>query len=404
MKILFVTVAWPKKGGNNLYTDLMDTFRDNGHAVYVLASEPKRNGRNTSYEIENRIHVLRVKTGNISKTKPVEKSLSLLLLGWQFKGAVREYFNELSFDLIIFNTPPITLSTFLKYLKRKYKCPLYLLLKDMWPYGFADNGLIKKNGFIYNYFKKHEKKLYEISDHIGCMSPKGVDFVLKQYPEIKPEKVEVCPNSVKINNNKRQINESESQKIRKKYGIPEEATVFIFSGNLGLGHGLDFFVDSILKLRNYRKAFFLIGGAGTHFYRTQKRIEETNPPNAFVYSYLPEDDFNKVMAVCEVGLILLSNNYTYPQFPSRLLGYLNNRMAVLCSVNEETDIGEIVEEHEVGFNTIHGDMEKFTNTVRRMSENKNKIREMGFNGFDLLKKKYSTEVSYNTIQKHFKKQ
>jgi len=401
MNILFVTIAWPDKGKKNLYTDLMHTFRDNGHSVHILASQPKRSGKSTSYEQEDGMDVLRVKTGNVSKTGPLEKSLSLLLLGWQFKAGVRKYLNDKNFDLILFNTPPVTLSGFLKYLKKKFNCPLYLLLKDMWPYGFADNGLIKENGVIYKYFKKHEKRLFEISDNIGCMSPAGVEFVLDQYPEMSVGKVEVCPNSIKIEREQLISDRKNSLQVRTKYGIPEDATVFIFSGNLGLGHGLDFLTDAILELRNYEKAFFLIGGAGTHFAKVKLVLELEKPANAMIYSYMPQDDYNELIATCDVGLILLSNRYSYPQFPSRLLSYLESKMAVLCAVNEGTDIGEIIEESGAGLNTLHGDMEGFTRSVRYLSENPERATRMGKKGYDLLREKYDVQHSCQKILNHF---
>ena len=33
MNILFVTIAWPKEGDSNLYSDLMEEFRDHENKV-----------------------------------------------------------------------------------------------------------------------------------------------------------------------------------------------------------------------------------------------------------------------------------------------------------------------------------------------------------------------------------
>lgn len=401
MNILFVTIAWPENG-RNLYTDLISEFKNNGHKITVLCNREKRTGKANSFEVEDGIEVLRINAGNIKKAGILEKGISLLMLNWRFENAVKNYLSDHKFDLILFNTPPVTLSGFLAYVKNRYHCPVYLLLKDMWPYGFADFGVIKKGGWTYNYLQNHERKVFELADTIGCMSPKGVDFVLENYPQLDKNKVEVCPNSMRINGTVDRIKSARLEK--EKYGIPDDATVFIFSGNLALGHGLDFLVDSIIKLKDYRKAFFLIGGAGTHFTRIKQRIDTEDLPNAFMYSYLPEEEFNELMSVCDVGLILLDSKYSYPQFPSRLLGYLESRMAVLCAVNRETDIGEIVEQHGAGINTIHGDIEDFTKSVQRLCENKEQVRMMGKNGFDLLLKEYDVKKSYETIMSHFVKE
>lgn len=401
MNILFVTIAWPENG-RNLYTDLMSEFKNNGHEVTVLCNREKRVDKSDSFKNEDGINVLRINAGNIKKAGTLEKGLSLLLLNWRFKIAVYKYLSDNTFDLILFNTPPITLSGFLGYIKDQYRCPVYVLLKDMWPYGFADFGVIKKGGWIYNYLQNHERKVFELADIIGCMSPRGVDFVLDNYPHLDKHKVEVCPNSMRVNDGvQHSKNDGIAIKVREKYGIPEDATVFIFSGNLGLGHGLDFLVDSIIKLKDYHKAFFLVGGAGTHFDSIKKRIDAENLPNAFIYSYLPEEEFKELMSICDVGLILLDSKYTYPQFPSRLLGYLQAKMAVLCAVNRETDIGEIVARNRAGMNILHGDVEGFMESIRELSENSKQVKKMGENGYNLLKKEYDIAKSYEIIMSHF---
>lgn len=400
MNILFVTIAWPENG-TNLYTDLIHEFRDNGHKLTVICNRERRVKKNDSFKMEAGVNVLRLNSGNIKKAGILEKGISLLRLGWTFKRGIKRYLNEYKFDLILFNTPPVTLSGFLEYLKLKYDCPVYLLLKDMWPYGFADFGIVKRNGFVYNYILKHENKVFQLCDRIGCMSKKGSEFVLGNYPEIDREKVEICPNSIRISPST-ESNKSNIDEIKSQYGIPSGATVFIFSGNLGLGHGLEFLVESILKLKNYRNAYFLIGGAGTFFSKIKKIMDVEKPPNAYMYSYLPDDEFYKLMSICDVGLILLHSKYSYPQFPSRLLGYLRAKMAVLCSVNAETDIGDIIENNGAGLKTLHGDSDSFIKSVKKLSEDRYLLNEMGKNGYRLLENEYDVRNSYEIIMRHYK--
>src|SRR5699024_2268755 len=282
MNILFVTVSWPQKGCNNLYSDLAKKFRDKGHNIYIACSTQRREGLQTYYEEENGMHILRIKTGNISKTGHLEKSISLLLLNRQFRVAIDRYYGNEKFELILFNTPPITASGLLKKLKDKYNCKLYLLLKDIWPYGFADLGVVNQGGIAWRYFRYHEKNIYDIADYIGCMSPAGASFVLDKNTQLDSSKVEVCPNSAFVPDK----NFVPDNEVRAKYGMPDDASVFLFSGNLGKGHGLDFLVDTIKRLNNYKKAFFLIGGAGTHFKKLEREFRKYEPDNAFLYSYL----------------------------------------------------------------------------------------------------------------------
>ena len=53
-------------------------------------------------------------------------------------------------------------------------------------------------GLLYRMFRKKEKTLYQLSDHIGCMSPANVKYVLEHNPEVSSDKVEIAPNSYDV--------------------------------------------------------------------------------------------------------------------------------------------------------------------------------------------------------------
>ncbi|MBN1185291.1 MAG: glycosyltransferase family 4 protein [Bacteroidales bacterium] len=397
MNILFVTIAWPKKGNTNLYSDLFGEFKDKGNNVYVLHGEASNIKKAYQREIIDDIEIIRVKTGKIAKAGPVRKFISLMTLNRKMNSAFRGEYKSINFDLIIFATPPITLSRFLNKLKKRNQARLYLLLKDIWPYGMADLGVIRNKGLIWRYFRRHEKRIYRIADHIGCMSPMGVEFIRERNPEIPATKIEVCPNAIRIP----EVSRKKDSVIRGKYKIPQEATVFLFSGNLGKGHGLYFLVRNIIALSNYKKAFFLIGGNGTHFRKVQSELDTVGISNAMVYDYLPQKDFESLIATCNVGLILLDKAYSYPQFPSRLLAYLKNKMAVLCAVNDNTDIGKIVVEHDCGLLVNHGDDIEFQNCVKNLAEDPDKVRSMGEKGWELLNSMYDVKEAYKIIMSHY---
>ncbi len=192
----------------------------------------------------------------------------------------------------------------------------------------------------------------------------------------------------------------ETKSIRDKYSIPEDVCVFIFSGNLGVGHGLNFLVDTIRTLKDYKKAFFIIGGAGTQYSYLERKFIEDMPSNALLYNWLPREDFEKILMASDVGLILLYK-YTSPQFPSRILSYLDYCKPVLCAINHETDLGRIVEQEKCGKSVLHGDKEAFINGIKYYSEHPIERVQMGMSGRALLLNRYTANHSYRTIIDHF---
>jgi len=397
MNVLFITIAWPAPGNKNLYSDLMDEFVRHGHRVHVAATRYDEVDSREILTEENGIRVLRIRSGKIMKTSYLRKAMALLTLGRKFRLSINRNFGKEHYDLLIAPTPPITLSVLYRQLKRSYKASFYLLLKDIWPQGSLDHNVFRKYSLPWFYFRIHEKRLYKVADHIGTMSPRGAEYILAKNSFLSPDKVEVCPNSIRP---AQDIPEHPSMGIRDKYGIPRDACVFIFSGNLGVGHGLHFLVDAIQALADYPKAYFVIGGAGTHYSYMENKLSELNPGNIFLYSWLPREDFEQMLNTSDVGLIFLYK-YTSPQFPSRLLSYLEYSNAVFCAVNKDTDIGTIVEQEGCGRSVLHGDLERFLEEIKFLSEHADSRKAMGRNARKLILDRYTVTHSYQIIMKHF---
>lgn len=204
----------------------------------------------------NGVNVLRVRTGNIKRTSNIiEKGLATLLIDWQFIAAINKYLNNVKFDLVLYSTPPITFERVVKYIKARDKCKSYLLLKDIFPQNAVDIGLMKKGGLIWRYFRAKEKRLYEVSDHIGCMSRANVEYLLRHNPDLDPAKVEECPNSIKPRPLSI-VDEARRLEIRKRWGIPQDAVVFVYGGNLGLPQGIDFLLTVLDSIQNRYDIFF----------------------------------------------------------------------------------------------------------------------------------------------------
>ena len=130
MKILFITMVWPKQGCSNMYTDLVNEFVDNGHNVYVATLCEKRMGIRTGLQRENNVDVLRVRCGNIQKVNKYKKVISSFVGGYLLYHNVKKFFKGTKFDLIVFALPPLTIVKNVVRIKKKFGCKLYLLLKD----------------------------------------------------------------------------------------------------------------------------------------------------------------------------------------------------------------------------------------------------------------------------------
>lgn len=399
MNILFLTIGRLNSlSENGIYSDLLREFRDNGHNVYIITPLEKRFNLPTEHIVEQGVEILRVKIGNITKINMFEKGISTLMIEHLYLNAVKFYFNSIKFDLILYSTPPITFEKVIRFVKERDGGKSYLLLKDIFPQNAIDLNMFSKKNPIYWYFRNKEKILYKNSDYIGCMSKANVKYILEHNSEINEEIVEVCPNS--IDPIKIEIRNEEKYSIREKYGIPIDKVAFIYGGNLGKPQGIDFLIECIKVNEITVNSFFVIVGSGTEFSKLSDFFNETKPVNARLLSQLPKTEYDLLANSCDVGLIFLDKRFTIPNFPSRLLPYMQASMPVLAATDINTDIGEVIETGKFGFWCESNDVDIFSNLVEKMCCADLRT-QLGKNARKYLENHFTAKHSYETIMKHF---
>lgn len=397
MNILFITLLDIRDINNSgIYEDLLREFYKNGHSVYIISPVERRNNEHTHIIEKNNYKIIKVRTGNIQKTNLIEKGISTILLETQFINAIKKYFYDVKFDLILYSTPPITLVKPIKFIKKRDNAKSYLLLKDIFPQNAVDIGILSKSGIrgiIYKYFRKKEKRLYALSDKIGCMSQANLDYIIKNNTEINPEKTELCPNSIEPHDVS--ITETERINIREKYNLPLDKKIFVYGGNLGKPQGVPFIIECLRKCKDIENAFFLIIGSGTEYVRLKKFVEHENPINVKLLDTLPKDEYDKMISACNVGLIFLDHRFTIPNFPSRMLSYMQAKLPVLAATDSNTDIGKIIESGRFGWWCTSDNIQRFAECVREICISQ--TVEMGQAGWEYLNENYTVDKGYTII-------
>jgi len=392
MNVLFLTLVEIKSiEDRGIYQDLLRQFRNEGHSLTIVTPVERRKGISTNFSNNDCVSILQVKTFNIQKTNIIEKGIGTLAIEYQFLSAVKKYTANFKFDLVLYSTPPITFAKVISYIKKRDGAYSYLLLKDIFPQNAVDMKMLSQGGFLHRQFLKKEKELYSISNTIGCMSPANVEFLLKFNPEIDANKVEENPNSIQPIGY--EISEEVRYNVREKYGLPVNRKILVYGGNLGKPQGLDFLLETIISTKH--EVFFLIVGNGTEFERIEKWFGENKPDNALLVKSLPKNEYDKLLMACDIGLIFLNQDFLIPNFPSRLLSYLEMKMPILAATDTNTDIGDIIESYNCGLKVVAGNQNQMQEKLKLLLNSD--LKTMGDNAGKLLLSKYTVDKSYSLI-------
>lgn len=387
MNVLFLTISYPNVyDDQNMYTDLTQEFRRQGHKVRVATLLEAREGGRTHLNTERGIEVLRVRSGNFFKVSPIEKGLTMMRLSRDFMNAILEYFSSDSIDLVIYPTPPITFGPVVKRLKRHFGCRTYLILRDIFPQNAYDLELMR-NPVLFGYFRRMERALYDLSDHIGCMSEGNIKYVETHNA---------------VDNGKLHILYNWKREEITDFGCPatvidSEPVTAVFGGNLGMAQELDFLMDLIRLYRSRTDVRFLLVGDGTERERLEDTIQEEWLDNVELLRRIPRSEYGKVLLDSDIGIVTLDRRFTIPNFPSKTLSYFEAGLPVVAATDQHTDFGQFLSDIGAGLWSITGDLESFHNNFERLVSDSVLRREMGSRGRQFFVDNLTVETAYQTI-------
>lgn len=374
---------------STIYLDLVEALVKAGHEVTVVAGTTQETACGVQEEHGCRVVYLRLP--DQFKAGKIKKGLVQLFLEPKMLSLIRKYLWEESFTMILYPTPPITLANVVKKCRSHYKALSYLMLKDIFPQNAVDLGMMAENGLIHKYFQRMERKLYRESDVIGCMSPANIAYMKGKLPPGEQTKLELFPNTVRI--------KCGAENVRSR--TDRETVHFVFGGNMGKPQGIENLLKGMELLKDYRKAEFFLIGDGTE----SRFVEEYVRDHALVHvkyqKELPREEYEEILQQQDIGIVSLSSRFTIPNFPSRILSYMQMGKPVLAVTDRCSDIGHMItEEAGCGYFCVSDDPAAFAQKVKEICENSEILTQLGANGRRYLEKNYNVERSVAILEGH----
>jgi glycosyltransferase involved in cell wall biosynthesis len=375
-----------------LIHDLAVEFHRLGHEAIVVA--PDENIlHDHQVSCENGIKVLRVRTGKIkSATKYVrafnESRLSTII--WK-EG--KHFFADNPCDLIIYYSPSILFSSLVKRLKRKWSCPSYLILGDIFPQWALETGILRK-GLIYGYFKYKERQNYEAADIIRVQSPGNLMY-FKENGLDKKYHLEVLYNWTSLVGK-----HAPPTTYRVRLGLKNKV-VFFYGGNIGVAQDVDNIIRLAENLRNEPLAYILLVGDGSEVSRLKGIIELKELTNVAIHDPVDHEEYLSMLSEFDVGLISLDRRLRSQNFPGKMMSYMFHAKPILASINRGNDLKEMLEDRKAGLVCINGEDDIFASYARRLVIDENLRHQLGLNARALLEDTFSVSKAASQILSHF---
>jgi glycosyltransferase involved in cell wall biosynthesis len=304
-------------------------------------------------------------------------------------------------DLIFATHTPLTVGIPGYVVSRIKRLPFIFEVRDLWPEGFIIAGLASGDELYIKLIGVLESFLYKRATKILLVSKGYEDRLVKRgYPREKLKTILLGADG----NIFRDIKPNED--FRKTHNL-EHKTVAVYTGVHGWANGLDYVIDAANCLKDRDDIVFMFVGNGMEKPRLQKRAEEMGLTNVLFVDYVPKTKLPGILAVCDIGLMILRNAGSRLVTPNKIFDYMFAGLPSI--VNFLGPTAEILKADQTGVFAAPGKPEELAEKVVYWTEHKDeakaigaRAREIAFARYDRYRIAEQLAETFNQVCEEYK--
>ncbi len=332
--------------------DLARSLARRGHHVKVICSQRSYNGAKTfpGYETMEQVEVVRLaatgfgRRGFLGKIADYTSFYGLLFRTLMFEREKP--------DVILSLTTPPYIGLLAKIAARRHGCRHAHWIMDLYPDVMLAHGMAKKGGIIARFLRQLSRWQLKGADRIFTLGPKMADRILDY---CAGQNSSVCWIPLWSNEDPSGWPEAEPNPLRTARGWTADDVVFLYSGNMGLGHRFNEFLEAARRPANVR-ARWAFAGDGKR--RMEIEAFARSNPNARIQflDSVPYSQLRAHLCAADVHLASMDSAWQGTMVPSKLQGsfavgrpvlYVGGRDCETALWIQESGGGWVVDENDL---------------------------------------------------------
>lgn len=405
MRILLIHQYFLEKndGGGSRFNEMTKSWAAAGHEVTVLAGmvhyatgkkEDKYKGKFTLYDKQfyNGVDVLRCH---------VSESYNASFLGrlWAYFSFVFSSIYAGLFkvkgkhDIILVTSPPLFVGITAYVLSFFKRIPFVFEVRDLWPESAIDTGVLQSK-IIIKFAYWFEAFMYKKAKLINVLTPAfRTKLINKGVPK---EKVIFIPNAADFSLAEAVQNDFSELEFKKEIGL-DGKFVITYVGAHGVANHLIQLLDTAELMRETNVVFQLIG-SGMQKQMLMEEKEKRQLNNVIFRDPVAKAEVFKYILASDMGASVLKKVDTFKTiYSNKTFDYMSCKKPTLLAIDGVSR--ELVEQADCGIYVEPENPKEIASGIRRVLSNKERLIDMGQNGYDhaikhfdrgVLAKKYIT--------------
>jgi glycosyltransferase involved in cell wall biosynthesis len=394
MRVLIVTQIYlPEMGAlaNRLYP-IVRALTAAGHEVFVATGMPNYpegvvfpgyRGKRSMRETIDGATVLRTSyytaPRNQSKRSQLQSYMSFV------PAVFRSGLMAGKVDVVFVTSPPLFPAVAAIALAKLWGARLVLDLRDLWPDEIVACGAAREGSLPVRIVRALERRAYRIADRVCCTTQRFIQTVLER--GVSREKVFFLPNGADL---------ELFQPLPADHPVVAEYPfgnrfVAMYSGALGIKHGLETVLEAARLLRHEESILFFLLGGGARRKALMERAQELKLTNVIFGGERSVSEVPHLLARADVCLsACLSEEYLAKIISVKIFEYLACGKAVVAAQTGES--ASVLEESGAGVVVPPGDARAMADAILSLSRDPERCVAMGQRGRQFVEQNYSRSV------------
>ncbi len=271
--------------------------------------------------------------------------------------------------------------------------PLVINVQDMYPESLAIQGRIQQYQWLYRFLFSIDKWIAKHAKEVIVLSKSFAQIYIRTR-QVDSEKIHIIPNWVDQDS----VTQMKKGDYRNEKGIPLDAFVIVYGGNIGKAAGVETIIKAMARLNNNKNIFLVIAGSGSELSTCQKLA--SNIKNVCIVFHNPwePEETSKVLAAADVLILPTQGTQSLASVPSKLLSYMLAARPVFAIVLPESDTAQVINDAGCGWVVSPDNVNQLAEKIKELSTTPlNVLEKMGLLGRAYALNNFTTEVSLPKI-------
>jgi glycosyltransferase involved in cell wall biosynthesis len=183
--------------------------------------------------------------------------------------------------------------------------------------------------------------------------------------------------------------------LRIEWGL-QDRFVVLYSGNAGIGHEFDTFLDGLLRasaLHPNLTAVFI--GSGARLGEIRERVQALGIGDRVMFrDFVPAELLPQSMGLADLALVTLRSGFEGIMVPSKLLGYMARGIPTLY-IGPDSDISALVRAADCGTCCAPGQADSVAEVLGRVARDHSQLRRWSQGGMEFYAAHLTRERALN---------